>query len=347
MVGGWRFSPGLRGAGVSLQGRQPRERHSCSVYGTGRIHCEQSRSVNYRRAINRAETDPRVSREHSSPPLAPVGLDVGNGLLSVGGGCVHGCPLQHVLPTQGPQHFQSAWPILALAHFCLCLSALSNHVQCQYGKSGSPQPRTPPLRLVSGPQRPLATPWPIWLSCCESCSPVGSQIALHCLGPQRSVRPGNPSWASRWGRLAAVEGGWSPSVGPAWAVPWIRKAQLGSQHTLGVRLWLAAQGPGLLLQELREAAPRGQARCFMGTGVLGGLGVGVCGPGPAFGSFRGKDQWSSSHTTCWDVAPWIPELGRWCGNCPVHLCIGPHHIMSSPRCPTTALWGVEISSVIF
>lgn len=52
-----------------LQGLQAGEHDSCSVYGTGRIHCEQSRSVNYRRAINRAETEPRVPP--SAPPLLP------------------------------------------------------------------------------------------------------------------------------------------------------------------------------------------------------------------------------------------------------------------------------------
>lgn len=31
---------------------------SCSVYGTGRIHCESTLSVNYHRAINRAEKEP-------------------------------------------------------------------------------------------------------------------------------------------------------------------------------------------------------------------------------------------------------------------------------------------------
>lgn len=47
---------------------------------------------------------------------------------------------------------------------------------------------------------------------------------------------------------AAGEGG-SPSVGPAGVLPWVRKAQFSSQYTLG------STGPGLLLQELREAAP--------------------------------------------------------------------------------------------
>lgn len=51
--------------------------------------------------------------------------------------------LVHSVP-RGLIPVPSAWPILALAHFCLCLSALSNHVQCQYGKSGLPQSRSPP-----------------------------------------------------------------------------------------------------------------------------------------------------------------------------------------------------------
>lgn len=63
--GGWEAS--RRGQLTSLQGLRAGECDSCPVYGTGRIHCEQSQSVNYRRAINRAETDPRVPR--SSSPL--------------------------------------------------------------------------------------------------------------------------------------------------------------------------------------------------------------------------------------------------------------------------------------
>lgn len=70
-----------------MQGPKAGERDSCSVYGTGRIHCEQSRSVNYRRAINRAETDPRVSQEQLAPSSPAVGLDVGNGRLAGVQGC--------------------------------------------------------------------------------------------------------------------------------------------------------------------------------------------------------------------------------------------------------------------
>lgn len=73
------------------------------------------------------------------------------------------------------------------------------------GKAGL-QPRAPPLCRVQAPGLPT-TPGPIWLSCWEGCSPVGSQIALHRLGPQQSWKPGNPSWASRWGRLQPWGGG--------------------------------------------------------------------------------------------------------------------------------------------
>lgn len=196
--------------GVSLQGPQAGERDSCSVYGTGRIHCEQSQSVNYRRAINRAETDPRVSQEHLAPSSPAVGLDVGNGLLLGVQGCQE--PLQPV--PRGPAPLPSAWPILALAHFCLCLSALSNHVQCQYGKSGHCSRIYLPCVLCPSPTISLLAPWPIWLSCCEGRSPVGSQIALQCLGPQLIWKPCNLSWASRWAGPRQGKGG-SPSVGPA------------------------------------------------------------------------------------------------------------------------------------
>lgn len=121
------------GAGrAAVLGMPAREPDSCSVYGTGRIHCEQSRSVNYRRAINRAETDPRVGLDGGDP----------RGALTSGAGAGG---------DRRARAISSAWPTLALAHFCSCLSALSNHVQCQYGTS-----RT--LQLPSAP--------PTWPSCC-------------------------------------------------------------------------------------------------------------------------------------------------------------------------------------
>lgn len=52
---------------------QERARYSCSVYGTGRIHCATPRSVNYHRAINRAEKDPRAPRGHRRRRLARFG----------------------------------------------------------------------------------------------------------------------------------------------------------------------------------------------------------------------------------------------------------------------------------
>lgn len=53
--------------------RKVRARYSCSVYGTGRIHCATPRSVNYHRAINRAEKDPRALRGRHRRRLARFG----------------------------------------------------------------------------------------------------------------------------------------------------------------------------------------------------------------------------------------------------------------------------------
>ena len=48
----------LTGAGWLVGWGVGVDNDSCSVYGTGRIHCESSLSVNYHRAINRAEKEP-------------------------------------------------------------------------------------------------------------------------------------------------------------------------------------------------------------------------------------------------------------------------------------------------
>lgn len=63
------------GIWVEMRGekRQVRARYSCSVYGTGRIHCATPRSVNYHRAINRAEKDPRAPRGRRPARLARFG----------------------------------------------------------------------------------------------------------------------------------------------------------------------------------------------------------------------------------------------------------------------------------
>lgn len=109
------------------------------------------------------------------------------------------------------------------------------------GKAGL-QPRAPPLCRVQAPGLPT-TPGPIWLSCWEGCSPVGSQIALHRLGPQQSWKPGNPSWASRWGRLQPWGGGQVTicRASPGGATGQEGPARLPA-HTLGVRPWLAFSG---------------------------------------------------------------------------------------------------------
>lgn len=158
----------------------------------------------------------------------------------MGGGRCRDAPFS--VSPRGLHHFQSAWPILALAHFCLCLSALSNHVQCQYGKSGTPQPRSPPLRLVSGApasrRHSLAHLAPLL----RELQPRGQPDRLTLPRATAELQVGQSELGQQMGPPAAVEGGRSPSVGPARVMPWIGKAQLGSRHTLGVRPWLAAQG---------------------------------------------------------------------------------------------------------
>lgn len=192
------------------------------------------------------------------------------------------------------------------------------------------QPRSPPLRLGSRPSGSSPPPWPIWLSCCEGRSPVGSQIALHCPGPPRSWKPRNLSRASRWGCLRQ-EGGASPSVGPAGVVPWVRKALLGSQHTLGVRPGLATQGlacchwnwgrqllawaGGGAGLEVRlggrgccpwdRAHSGGVIWTALRTGSLVGLELEGAGPG-AGGPFT---YHARTPVTPWHVVPCTPEFG--------------------------------------
>lgn len=122
------------------------------MYGTGRIHCEQSRSVNYRRAINRAETDPRVSREHSSPP-GPRGGPGHRKWACFGAGKVGapGYALWYV--PSGP-----ATLAICLADFgtsTFLLVSLRSEQSCAVPiwekRDCSRVP--PPLRLGSGPQR--------------------------------------------------------------------------------------------------------------------------------------------------------------------------------------------------
>ena len=192
------------GAGVSPQGRQAGECDSCSVYGTGRIHCEQSQSVNYRRAINRAETDPRVSQEHLTPLWPPQWAWTSEtGFFQGVQGCLRYPPLQRV--PRGSAPLPSAWPILALAHFCLCLSALSNHVQCQYGKSGTLQPFTSPRILCPGPSAPRCLPGPSG-SAAERAMTGGQPDRLTLPGATAELEARQPELGQQMGLPAAVEG---------------------------------------------------------------------------------------------------------------------------------------------
>lgn len=106
------------------------EHYSCSVYGTGRIHCENTLSVNYHRAINRAEKEPRGPRLRC--PSSPETLSQRR-MHQARGRNVQPCPKdarragRESLAPRLRTPF-SAWPILALAHFCFCTYTLSNYV---------------------------------------------------------------------------------------------------------------------------------------------------------------------------------------------------------------------------
>ena len=43
--------------------------------------------------------------------------------------------------------------------------------------------------------------------------------------------------------------------------------------------------------------------------VLGELRVPGCGSGLVPGRFWGGGEWSPSHSTCWNVAPWVGAVG--------------------------------------
>lgn len=110
-----------------------RDNDSCSVYGTGRIHCESSTSVNYHRAINRAEKEPLDNGRPWRLTLSSVrgcgGCDVTTlpQLHSASPGGSASCSVDVSLLQRWPRRSASS-PILALAHFCFCVYTLSNYV---------------------------------------------------------------------------------------------------------------------------------------------------------------------------------------------------------------------------
>lgn len=166
---------------------------------------------------------------------------------------------------------------------------------------------------------------------------MGSRIALHCLGPQQSWKPGNLSWASRWGcpQLWGVRGGhhlWArlggamgrkggamgaglaPSTSLGWDLAWQHRAWPAAAGTEGGSPWKGVSlRSGWVCAEVagRAVVPEGRAcqgvGCLDGTmsRILGELRVPGCGSGLAPGRFWGGGGWSPSHSTCWNVAPWI------------------------------------------
>ena len=148
---------------------------------------------------------------------------------------------------------------------------------------------------------------------------MGSRIALHCLGPQQSWKPGNLSWASRWGcpQLWGVRGGhhlWArlggamgrkggamgaglaPSTSLGWDLAWQHRAWPAAAGTEGGSPWKGVSlRSGWVCAEVagRAVVPEGRAcqgvGCLDGTmsRILGELRVPGCGSGLAPGRFWG------------------------------------------------------------
>lgn len=211
------------------------------------------------------------------------------------------------------------------------------------GKAGTSATGTSPARRCPGPTGSSLAAWPIWLSGCEGRRPVGSQIALHGLGPPLSWKPRNLSWASRWGRLRQGKGGCHLWDQPAWGhgsgrpslAPGTPRAETLAGST---GAWPSAAGtgevapgigriPGVRLGDPRAAVLRAGSDSIENR-VLSGPGGGVCGPGPASGRFWGRGHCplhmthsSESgfavrrciryHYTCHLIAPYRSPVG--CG----------------------------------
>lgn len=167
------------------------------MYGTGRIHCGQSRSVNYRRAINRAETDPRASPERPTPLALKRGLDIG---------------------CWGTGALRPPWqsPAICLADFgtsTFLLVSLRSEQSCavpiweKWAASTSIG-----VTITSGLWIYAAQPlWPIWLSVCED--PAHGE-------PDLLTLPGASTLLQAGQLELDQQMGWpwrgSPSGGPAW-----------------------------------------------------------------------------------------------------------------------------------
>lgn len=241
-MGGWTFGPGLQGAGSgsgSLSaGSAGRERDSCSVYGTGRIHCERSRSVNYRRAINRAETDLRGSQEHSSPPLAPWWAWTSE-MGCFGGAGVQGYPLRYVprgpatLPICLADFGTSTFLLVSLRSEQSCAVPIWEKRACS---------RVPLPCVVSRPQGSLPLPGPSGSAAGRAAAPWAARSPYTASGHSRAgspaIRAGPADGAAcRSGGGEGGRGGGQVTIcraSPGGATGLEGPARLPA-HTLGVR----------------------------------------------------------------------------------------------------------------
>lgn len=273
---------------------------------------------------------------------------------------MQGCPLQRV-PT-GPAPLPVCLADFGTSTFLLV--SLRSEQSCAvpiWEKRDAAAAFASPASCVRGPSVSSPLPGPSGSAAARAAAPWAARSPYtasgHSRAASRAIRAGPADGA------ACSSGGGAVTIcraSPGDAMDREGPARLPA-HPRGETL-AGSTGPGLLLQELRETAPggggvlevrrgvswglfSGDGACqWSGTGnrVLGGLGFGMCCSGPAPGRFWGRGQWSPSRTTHRHVTPWVYGLGLWSWN--LH---GPHHIMSSPRFPTTALWGVDIFSVIF
>lgn len=216
-------------------------------------------------------------------------------------------------------------------------------MQCQYGKSGHGGRIYLPCVLCLGPTGSLLTPWPIWLSCWEGRSPVGSQIALQRPGPQLIWKPCNLSWASRWGRLRLGKGGRHLQDQPRWChgserprsalnTPWAAQG-------LACGNWEATPGLGSSLKVRLDpgAAVRGEHLTALRTGFLVGLGLDCTVLALSLEGSRARAS-GPSHTTPWT---WVSSSLTWAvvAEPAVHQCVRWHYICHLTG-PHHSLWVV-------
>lgn len=214
--------------------------------------------VNYRRAINRAETDPRVSQEHLTLPCHPLPHSSGPGRRKRAASRRRSDAWRYHVPPAGPFTVRAT---------TICLPTLGTSTFCQFSRSEqscavpiwekqdavSRFTSPLPLRLVSRSPFSSRAPSPSGSAAVRAAAAHGQPDRLTLPRATAELEARHLSWASRWGCPQPWGWGVVTICGPGWAVPRVAKVVpwvLACPSTLGVEL-LGSTGPGLLLQELR------------------------------------------------------------------------------------------------